>query len=304
VTLLILSGAPVWAQAPIKIVVPAPPGGAGDTVARLLTEQVRRSQHLSMVIENRPGAATIIGTESVARAAPDGATLLITGAYLLIAPHLGKLKFEPLDALEPICRLVSSPGVVAVNSTSPYSTLDGFLDAAGAEGRALTLAAAGPDTPHHIGFEMLRRAANGQLTFVPYPGGAGAISAVLGGHVTAVLAEYDALADHIRSGRLRPITATAPVDALPQLPTLAQSHKAYELDFWWGLFAPAGTSKQALSRLEDWYSAATHDPAVKAKLAALGFTPSVTCGADFGLLLRSEYDRYGRIVREGGLGPR
>ncbi len=118
------------AQSAVKIVVPVPPGGAGDIVARIVTEQVGRDRGRAVVIENRPGAGTVIGTEAVARAVPDGNTLLITAPYLIIAPHLRKVGFDPLTAFEPISSLVSSPGVIVVNSASPYRTLDEFVDAA------------------------------------------------------------------------------------------------------------------------------------------------------------------------------
>jgi tripartite-type tricarboxylate transporter receptor subunit TctC len=139
-----LFGSGTWAQTAIKIVVPAPAGGAGDIVARILTEQVGRAQGLTLVIENRPGAGTIIGTEAVAHAGPDGSTLLITAPYLVIAPHLRKVNFDPLTAFEPICHMVSSPGIIVVNGSSPYRTLGDFLDAARARPGELTFAAAGP----------------------------------------------------------------------------------------------------------------------------------------------------------------
>src|SRR5947207_848082 len=126
---------PGWSQTAIKIVMPAPAGGAGDVVARMLTEQVSQAQGRAMVIENRAGAGTIIGTEAVARAAPDGNTLLITAPYLVIAPHLRKLNFDPLTSFEPICHLVSSPGVIVANSASPYRTLADFVPAGRADVR-------------------------------------------------------------------------------------------------------------------------------------------------------------------------
>src|SRR6266852_335653 len=134
----------------IKIVLPVPPGGAGDIIARLLVEQVSRAQGQTIVIESRPGAGTVIGTEAIARAAPDGNTLLINAPFLLIAPHLRKLSYDPLTSLEPICYLVSSPGVIVVNEASPYRTLADLLDAARAKPGELTLASVGPATAQHI----------------------------------------------------------------------------------------------------------------------------------------------------------
>jgi len=298
-----LFDAAVWAQTAVKIVVPVPAGGAGDIVARMLTEQVGRMQGSTMVIENRPGAGTVIGTEAVARAAPDGNTLLVTAPFLLIAPHLRKVNFNPLTDFEPICHLVSSPGIIVVNSASPYRTLGDFIDAARAKPGELTFAAAGPGTVHHIGFEMLKRVANVNLIFVPYPGGAPAITALLGGHVAAVFAEYAPLAEHIKAGRLRAIAATTQtrIDALPDVATVGESYRGYEVDFWWGLFAPAKTSKQAASQLADRFTAAMKVPEIRARLTTQGFIPVGSCGADFAALLRNEYDQYSRIIREANI---
>jgi tripartite-type tricarboxylate transporter receptor subunit TctC len=291
------------AQTAIKIVVPAPAGGAGDIVARVLTEQVGRAQAQTIVVENRPGAGTIIGTEAVARAAPDGGTLLITAPYLVIAPHMRKVNFDPLTSFEPICHLVSSPGVIVVNSASQHRTLADFVTAARAKPGELTFAGAGPGTVQQIGFEMLKRAADVNITFVPYPGGAPAITALLGGHVTAVFAEYAPLAEHIKAGRLRAIATTtrARIDPLPDVATVAESYKDYEVDFWWGLFGPAKTPMQTVSQAADWFTTAMRVPEINAKLVAQGFVPVGTCGADFGVVVRQQYERYGRVIREANI---
>jgi tripartite-type tricarboxylate transporter receptor subunit TctC len=292
-----------WAQTAIKVIMPAPAGGAGDIVARLLTDQVSRTHGRTMVVENRPGAGTILGTEAAARATPDGNTLLITAPYLVIAPHLRRVTFDPLTSFEPICHLVSSPGIIAVNSASPYRTLTDFIDASRAKPGELTFAAAGPGTVHHIGFEMLKRVANVNLIFVPYPGGAPAISALLGGHVTAVFAEYAPLAEHIKAGKLRAIATTtqARIEPLPDVATVAEFYKEYEVDFWWGMFAPAKTSKKLVAQYTDWFTTAMKVREVRAKLVAQGFVPVGSCGTDFEALLRNQFEHYGRVVRSANI---
>jgi tripartite-type tricarboxylate transporter receptor subunit TctC len=188
-----LTGQSAWSQTTktIKVVVPYPPGGNADILTRLLAEQVGRAQGLTMVIENRPGAGTVIGTEAVARATPDGNTLMVTGnSSFLINPHLRKVNYDPLSSFEPICYLASVPTAIVVNSTSPYRTLAELLAAARDKPRVMTLASTGPGTASQIAFEMLKRAANVDMTFVPYPGYAPAITALLGDHVHAVLADY------------------------------------------------------------------------------------------------------------------
>jgi tripartite-type tricarboxylate transporter receptor subunit TctC len=288
----------------IKVVVPVPPGGAGDIVARQLAEQVGRAQGVSVVTENRPGAGTVIGTESVARSAPDGNTLLLTAPYLLISPQLRKVNYDPLTSFEPICHLVSSPGVIVVNSASPYRTLADLIEGARAKPRELTLASVGPGTAQHIGFEMLKRAANVDLTYVPYAGGAPAINALLGGHVTAVFAEYAPLASHLQAGTLRAVATSARtrIEPLPNLPTVAESgYRDYEVDLWWGLFAPAKTPQGSLTQLASWFTDALRTPEVRTKLAAQGFSPVGLCGGDFATLLRKQYDGYSRVIHEANI---
>jgi tripartite-type tricarboxylate transporter receptor subunit TctC len=173
----------------IKVVLPVPPGGAGDIIARLLTDQVGRVNNRRFVIETRPGAGTMIGTEAVARSPADGSTLLINAPFLLIGPHLQKVRFDPLTSLEPVCYLVSSPGVLAVNATSPYRTFADLVQAVRAQPGQMTFASAGPGTTHHIGFAKLKRDSGLDFIYVPFSGGGPAINALLGSHVTAVLAE-------------------------------------------------------------------------------------------------------------------
>jgi tripartite-type tricarboxylate transporter receptor subunit TctC len=148
-----------------------------------------------MLIENRPGAGATIGTEAVSRAAPDGNTPLITTSDFLIGPHLRKLNYGPLTTFEPICYLVNSPLLIAVNNASPYGTLVDLLSAARAKPGELTLASNGPASVYQIAFETLKRAAKADITFVPYPGLAPAVTALMGEHVTSYLGSYTAVAE-------------------------------------------------------------------------------------------------------------
>ncbi len=287
----------------IKIVVPLPPGGAADILARILGEQISRNQGLTVVIENRPGAGTVIGTEAVSRAAPDGNTLLVAAPAFVISPHLRKLNYDPLTSFEPICQLTSTPTVLLVNSASPYRTLADLLDAARARPGSLTMASV-PGSPLHLAFEMLKRAANVDMTFVPYPGGAPAVSALLGNHVTSVFLPYAGLEEQLKAGKLRALASASRTrsEPLPDVPTVAESgYKDYEIDFWNGVLAPAKTPKETVSQLAGWFAAAMQVPEVKAKLVAQSLYPVGMCGADFGALLRKQYDEFGRIIREANI---
>jgi tripartite-type tricarboxylate transporter receptor subunit TctC len=299
-----LSGHGAWSQATraIKIVVPVSPGGALDTLARLLSEQIRHAQGQTMLVENRSGAGGMIAAEAVSRAAPDGNTLMMISPDLVATSQLRKLDYTL--RFEPICYLVSIPNLIVVSGASSYWTLADLLNAARAEPATLTLASVGPASSLQIAFEKLKRAANVEMTFVSYPGGAPAISALLGEHVTSALAAYSTVAGQLSSAKLRALAVATKtrIKPLPDVPTVAESgYKDYQLDFWLGLVAPAKTPKETTSQLAGWFTAAAQAPEVEAKLGAQGMYPAVTCGADFTVFLRAQYDDFGRVIHEANI---
>jgi tripartite-type tricarboxylate transporter receptor subunit TctC len=288
----------------IKLINPFPPGGTADVIARIVTEQIGRTRGVTFVIENRPGAGTMIGTEVVARAAPDGNTLLINSTGYLIGPHLRKLNFDVLTSFEPICNLTESPQLMVVNNASPYRTMADFVAAGRGKPGELTLSSTGPGSSSHISFERFKRAANLSITYVPFPGNAPTINAVLGGHVTAGLANYADLVGHMQAGKLRALAAMTPtrVEALPDLPTVAEAgYKEFEWLGWFGVVAPAKTAEQRVKQLIEWFTAALQDSEVKAKLTAQGLFPLKECGAEFSAMLRREYEDYGRAIRDANI---
>jgi tripartite-type tricarboxylate transporter receptor subunit TctC len=288
----------------VKIVVGVPPGGAADTLARLLAEEISHAQAVSIVVENRPGAVNIIATDAVSRATPDGNTLLLTTPAFVLNSHLRKLNYDPFTSFESICYLARTPTVIFVNSASTYRTLADLMNAARAKPGELTLAATGPATPAQIAFEMLKRAANVNMTFVPYPGGATVVTAVLGEHVTSALSDYPGAAEQLKAGKLRALAVAAEtrIEALPDVPTVAEAgYKDSESDLWFGLAAPAKTPKQAISELAGWFTAAIQVPDVKAKFTIQGLYPVGMCGMDFARYLRKQYDDFGRILREANI---
>jgi tripartite-type tricarboxylate transporter receptor subunit TctC len=255
----------------IKVIDPFPPGAPEYLAVRLLGDQITRSHGPSFVIENRPGAGSAIGTEAVSRAEPDGNTLLIASPAIVINSQLRKLNYDPLKSFEPICLLVTSPNVIAVNSASPYHTLADLFDAARAKPGDLTLAGVGPATSAHIAIEMLKRVANVSMTFIPYPGAPPAVNALLGEHVTAFFGSYPNVAVNIDAGKVRALAAASRTrfELLPDVPTIAESgYKDYEANLWFGLFAPAKTPKDTVSQLAGWFGAALQAAEVKTKLVA------------------------------------
>jgi len=303
---LAVSYSAAWSQttSTIKIVVPYPPGGPADILARLLGEQISRAQGPTIVIENRPGASGRIGTEAVSRAVPDGKTLLIGANPFVIDPHVRRVNYDPITSFEPICYLARQPSVIAVNSASPYRALADLLDAARDTPGKLTLASAGPATATQIASEMLKRAADVDVTFVPYAGAAPAVNALLGAHVTSALVPYSVAAEHLKAGKLRALAAASRqrIASLPEVPTIGDSgYKDIEADLWNALFAPAKTPKETVSELTKWFTAALKVPDIEAKLVIQSMFPVGMCGAKFGAYLREQYDEYGRIVREANI---
>jgi tripartite-type tricarboxylate transporter receptor subunit TctC len=287
----------------IKIVVPYPAGGTADILARILGEQISRTEGVTLLTENRPGASAVIGTEAVSRAAPDGSTLLITSTAFLIAPHLTKVNYDPLTSFEPICQLVSAPIIVVVNSGSPYRTLADWLNAARAKPGSLTLASI-PGGLSRIAFEMLKRAASVDIAFIPYAGDAPAVNALLGGHVSAVFLPYSGVAAQLKAGTLRALASASRTrsGSLPSVPTVAESgFKGYEADNWNGLFAPAKTPNETVSELVDRFATAMQSAEVKAKLVAQSLYPARMCGADFAALLSKQYNEFGGVIREANI---
>ena len=284
----------------IKLINPFPPGGTADIIARTVTEQIGRTRGASFVIENRPGAGTIIGSDLVARAKPDGNTLLINSAALFISANLRKVGFDPLTSFTPICSLTQSPQLMVVNRASPYRTMSDIVEAARKYPDKLTLSSTAGGGAQ-IGFERFKRAANVAMTYVPYPGNAPTVNAVLGGHVSVGIANYADWIGHLQAGTARAIATMTPerVDLLPELPTIGEAgYKEFEYLTWFGILAPAKIPDQVSRQLTEWFAMARQDEGVQAKLRAHGFLPTNECGQEFAAVMRNEHDTYGRVIRE------
>src|SRR5215813_980116 len=236
----------------IRVVISVPPGGAIDTLVRVLGDQIGKNNGPTVIVEPRPGAGGIIAAEAVARAAPDGNTLLISTNGMLINAILRKVSFDPLTSFEPVCYLVNSPQLIVVNSASPYRTLAELLDAARARPGELSIASVGPNTTQHIAIERLKRLAGANLIYVPYPGGGPTVNAVLGAHVSAGVLNWSEIGEQVTAGKVRALATMARqrIAPLPDLPTVAESgFTDFETDVWFGLVAPARTPKETVAQL-------------------------------------------------------
>jgi tripartite-type tricarboxylate transporter receptor subunit TctC len=288
-----------------RIIVPFPPGGTADVIARLVGQAASTATGQTFLIENRPGAGTIIGTSEAARAAPDGNTLLIVSNSFIINPSVrASLPYDPLTSFEPLCFLADSPQVVVVQNASPYRTLGDFIAAAKAKPGELSYATVGPATTQHIAGEVLRRAAGIELTYVPFTGGAPAVNAILGGHVTMVLANYNEVMEQLKAGTLRPLAVSTPtrMAALPDVPTIAESgFKDYEASAYFGVVTPAKTPPETVARVSQVLSDALKTPEVQSKLEAQGLISVGTCGPEFAAYVRKQFDHYARVIKEAGI---
>jgi tripartite-type tricarboxylate transporter receptor subunit TctC len=284
----------------VRLVIPYAPGGINDAVSRLLADHIGRAGGPRFVIEDRPGAGSVVATDAVSRAAPDGNTILLVGNSFVINPQVRKLAYDPLTSFEPICSLYRSPTVIAVNSASPYRTLSNLLNAARVKSGDLTMGASGPLTSFHIGFEQLKLAANIEMTFVPFGGTVPAFNALLGDHVTSAMGDYSVAAEFVKAGRLRALAVASPtrIEWLPEVPTVAESgFDGYEADSNYGLVVPAKTSKEKIVQLTNWITDALRDSEIRSKIVAVGLYPAGECGTEYGAFIRKKYEEYGSIIR-------
>ena len=303
ITVMFAADAPAQTSRTFKIVVPYPPASGPDILSRLMAEQIGKMQGATVVIENRPGGGTMIGTQAAARSAPDGGTVLLVANSFAINPALKPGSYDVTTSFDPVCYLASTPMVLVVQGTSPYQSLDDLVAAARAKPGALSLAAAQASSLQ-VAFEVIKRSAGINMTFVPFPGTAPAINTLMGGHVTAVFADYPTVVNHLKSGTLRGlVTASAKRNPdLPAVPTFAEAGvTAYDADIFYGIVAPTKTPPEALKQLSGWFGAALKAPEVQPRLAQQGLFPVGMCGTPFGDFMRRLTEDYARIIRESGI---
>jgi tripartite-type tricarboxylate transporter receptor subunit TctC len=290
----------------IRVVVPFPAGGTADIQARLLGEVMGRSLGQAVVVDNKPGGGTIIGTSLVAKAPPDGHTLLLMANSFVINAklHASTLPYDGIRAFEPVAGLTNSPQLLAVNAASPHRSLKDWIDAAKAKPGTLSYATVGPATTQHIAGEMLQRAAGIRLIYVPFAGGAPAVNALLAGHVDTVLANVSEIQPFLEAGKLRALAVTTAqrLDAMKQLPTVGESGlPGYEASAWFGLCAPAGTPREVVSTLAKAAAGALNDAEIRKKLVAVGLEPYSMGPADFAAHIADQAAKYSKVIDEAGI---
>ena len=292
---------------PVKIVVPFPAGGSVDTLARVLGQYLSKKWAQTVFIDNKPGGGTVIAGAMVAKAAQDGYTLIIIANSLVINAKLNpNLPYDGLKAFDPIALLTFSPQVFAVSSQSPYMSFKDFVDAAKAQPGALSYSTVGPSSTQHIAGELLKKMVGMDLTYAPFTGGLLAANAVMGGHVSAVLTNLSEVSAMLEAQKLRALAVTtlSRLDALKAVPSVHElGYKDYEAAAWFGVAAPAGTPKDLIAKLNDDFSAALKDSETQQKLFAAGLYPSYLNSKDFSLYIKSQFEKYSKVIDEAQIKP-
>ncbi|OZI34503.1 LacI family transcriptional regulator [Bordetella genomosp. 10] len=307
-TALVAAGAPALGHAedaypskPIRVVVPYAPGGAVDIVTRLVTQKMGETLKQSIVVDNRPGGATNIGMDLVARAPADGYTVLTSSPSLASNASLfAKLPFDPSKDLAPVGAIGYAPLVVVVAADSPFKTLKEMIDYAKANPTKLTFGTAGNGSSGHLASELLKAAGQFNALHVPYKGGAPAITDLLGGRISFMAINPLEVIAHIKSGKMRALAVMddKPASLLPDVPTVKSlGLENAEATVWWGLNVPKGTPAPVVEKLNTALNQALADATVKSRLAELGASATPGTAADFGKFVETETAKWSQVIK-------
>jgi tripartite-type tricarboxylate transporter receptor subunit TctC len=294
-----------WPNRTIQIIVPYTPGTGGDILARVFGPKLSERWKVAVVVDNRAGASGNIGTDFVAKAAPDGYTLLCTATSFGTNPAVNRnLPFDPVKSFVPVIQLASSSVSVIVTPSLPAKSMREFLELARREPGRLYYASPGNGGPQHLAMELLKQEAHINLVHVPYKGSGGALTDLVGGHVQAMIVSLQTAAPYVQSGKLRMLavmSAERP-EAFPDVPTLKELGLGdLEVDTWYGVFAPAGTSGAVVAKVNAELNALLEQPEVRAFLAKQGMSAVGGSSERFAELVRKELARWSRVVASAGI---
>ena len=298
----------VWGQAyparPVRIIVGFAPGGATDIMARLIGQWLSERLGQQFVVENRPGAASNVGTEAVVSAAPDGYTLLaVTSVNAINASLYEKLNFNLIRDIAPVASIHREPFVMEVNPSVPVKTVPEFIAHAKANPGKINMATAGIGSGNHLAGELFKMMTGVNLVHVPYRGGGPALIDLLGGQVQVLFATMSSSIEYVRAGKLRALAVTTATRSpvLPDIPTVAEFVPAYESSFWTGVGAPKNTPAEIVDKLNKEINAALADPKFKARAADLGGTALSGSPVDFGTFIADDTEKWTKVIRAANI---
>jgi tripartite-type tricarboxylate transporter receptor subunit TctC len=299
---------PAWAQTypakPIRVVVPYPPGGSGTIIARILGDRLTQAWGQQVLVDSRPGASGMIGAELVAKSAPDGYTLLAgyTSEVAINVSLFRKMAYHPLKDFAPVALTGVVPMILLVHPSVPAKSVKDLMELARRRPGDMTYASAGAGSPAHLAHELLNRSAKVSMVHVPYKGAAPALVDLLGGHVFVYFSGMPPAMPHVQAGKLRGLAVSTAKRsaAAPDIPAVAETVSGFDVPTWFSLLAPAGTPRDIVAKLNAETVRSLNDSAVKPKLAALGAETSTMNVEEFTAFLKSEVEKYARIVKESG----
>jgi tripartite-type tricarboxylate transporter receptor subunit TctC len=298
-----VANAQPYPSKPIRLVVPYS-SGSSDVVARLVGPKLSEAWRQPVIVENKPGANAVIGTDFVAKSAPDGYTLLIALGTHVISPHLIATPYHPVNDFTAVATLAAAELGLIVNPSVPANTLQEFIALARSKPGELNYATTQIGGNQHVAGELFGILTGAKLTAVPYKGGGEAMSALLGGHVHAYFGSLASLAPVMKSGKARGVAVSGERrhPSVPEVPTFSESGvKGFDVRLWYALLAPAGTPKEVVDRLSSQVSAMLAAPDFRTTLAKQGLDPFVSSPGQFGALLRSDFARYADIIKKANI---
>jgi tripartite-type tricarboxylate transporter receptor subunit TctC len=300
------AGAGAWPTKPVTFIVPYPPGGGTDVIARIVQEPLARQLGQPVVIENRGGAGGSVGTAAAARATPDGHTMLFTLSSHSINPVIyAKLPFDTERDFRPVSMVASLPQLFAVHPATPYQTFDELVSYMRSHPGKVDYASVGIGSPSHIAGELLKMRLPAYMVHIPYRGGGPAVAATMAGDVPLLIVSIPAAMSQVRAGRLRPLAVSTQhrTSILPDVPTVAEATgmRDYEVDSWYAVFAPAGTPDEAVARMSREISAVVAQPAVKAKLLEQGAEGRSSSPEALGKVVSHEIVQWRALVKHANI---
>ncbi len=292
-----------YPQRPVRMVVPFPPGGTLDTVGRLVASRLQERLNQPFVVENRAGAGGHIGAELVARATPDGYTLLFSGTWIAISPNLQKLSYDVARDLAGVSLLSLGTFVLVAPASQPFNTLAEFLAAAKAAPGKFAYGSQGSGSGPHLSMEWLKNLAGVQVLHIPYKGAAPSLQALLAGEVGLAFEPVFSVLPHVRAGKLKALAVGSPrpLPALPGVPAVAQTFAGFDTDGWQALMAPAGTPREILAQLSSEIARVMAMPDLVGRLQALGTEPATSSPEATDAMVRAQIDNWGRIIRQNNI---
>jgi len=291
-----------WKQ--IELVVPFVAGGTTDNIARLMAQRFQESWGQTVIVNSRPGGGSVIGTAVVAKAPADGHTLLVTTFAFAVNPALQKLPYDPAKDFAPVTELASLPLMLVVHPSVPANNLREFIAYAKSSPTGLDYASSGAGTSTHLAGEMFRTMAGAKLVHVPFKGNAEVMNALLGGHIKIYFSLVPTVLQHVKAGTLRALAVTTEkrLPYLPDVPTIAESgFPNYEISSWQGVFAPAGTRPDIVSKINGEIVHMVNSPDVRARMAQEGADPIGSSPEEFSKRLAGEYVKWSKVAKDAGL---